>query len=125
MKTALCCLLPLALPLTAHAGINGAYKVTGTETDSGGKYTFSGTITVTNYKAASYSLKFNDSGENANFRLNFTTPLKDSTLTQKVNCTSSIGTGTATFSYVAGHYKVDFTYKSKSGNVKGSGTGRK
>lgn len=124
MKTALRCLLPFALTIAAHAGINGTYKVTGSETDSGKRYPFSGTITVINYKSASYSLKFND-GDKTSFKLNFKTPLKDITRTQTVDCINSLGTGTATFKYVGGDYKLAFTYRSKSGSVKGSGSGAK
>lgn len=124
MKTALRYLLPLTLTVAAHAGINGTYKVTGTETESGQNYGFSGTITVANYKSANYTLKFNG-GEKSNFKVNFVTPVKDVKSTQTVNCTSSQGTATATFTYEGGKYNLAFTYRSKSGSVRGKGTGTK
>lgn len=127
MKNALlaCCVLPLFLSSAAEAGINGTYKVRGSETSGGQKYTFSGTVTVAKFKTASYDLNFHDDGDNAAFKLTFSPALKETTKTQTVDCASRLGTGTATFSYVNGSYKVQFSYKGKGGGVKGSGTGTK
>jgi hypothetical protein len=124
MKTALRCILPFVVTVAAHAGINGTYKVSGSETASGQDYTFNGTITVNNYKSANYALKFND-GDRANFKVNFVTPVKDIKSKQTVNLTSSQGTGTATFTFEGGKYNLAFTYRSKSGSVRGKGTGTK
>lgn len=110
----------------AKGGINGTYEVRGTENDNGDRYKFTGTVKVSKFKAGSYSLTFND-GERASssFKFNFSTPLKETTSPQTVNCYSSRGTGTATFRFVNGHYKLEFTYKAKGANVRGSGTGSK
>ena len=108
----------------AQAGINGTYKVRGTETSDGEKLTFTGTVQVSQYKLGKYSLKFSD-GDNSPFSFKFTKALKDIKTPQTVSCYSSQGTGTATFSYVSGHYKVEFTYKAKGENITGSGKGVK
>jgi len=119
-----CCALPLFFSPQAAAGINGTYNVRGTETDNGDKFTFTGTVKISSFKSGSYNLKFND-GENTSFNLTFSKPLKETTATQTVNGSSSKGTGTATFRYVGGHYKVEFNYKAKGADVKGSGAGIK
>ncbi|MEO6476860.1 hypothetical protein [Luteolibacter sp.] len=126
MKNALlsCCVLPLLLTSAAHAGINGIYKVSGTETDNGKKYSFDGTVTVSKYKTGKYSLLFND-GDPATFTFTFSKVLKDNSPSQTVACSSSQGTGSATFKKVNGLYKVQFTYKAKGAPISGSGSGSK
>ncbi len=119
-----CCALPLFLATSAEAGINGIYKVRGTEYSDGEKLTFTGTVQVSQYKLGKYSLKFSDD-DNSPFSFKFTKALKDIKTPQTVSCYSSGGTGTATFSYVSGHYRVEFTYKAKGENIKGSGKGVK
>lgn len=126
MKNALFALCAAALVLapSVHAGINGTYKARGTESDNGVKHSFTGTVTISNYKSGTYALKFDD-GERVSYKFNFTKRLKETTAPQSVNCYSTLGTGTATFRYVNNRYKVAFTYKAKGANVRGSGTGTK
>ena len=119
-----CCALPLFLATSAEAGINGTYKVRGTEFSDGEKLTFTGTVQVSQYKLGKYSLKFSDD-DNSPFTFKFTKALKDIKTPQTVSCYSSQGTGTATFSYASGHYRVEFSYKAKGENIKGSGKGVK
>lgn len=119
-----CCILPLCLTSAARAGINGIYKIHGNEYDEGEKYSFTGTVTISKLTTGAYALKFDD-GDKAAFKFSFKTPLKDSHKTQTVNYSSSLGTGSATFSYANGHHKVQFSYKAKYADVKGSGSGIK
>lgn len=118
------CALPLLLAPLAEAGINGTYKVRGTETENGEKYTFTGTVVVSKYKSGKYALKFDD-GDSATFTFKFSKPLKDVTTPQTVNGSSKLGTAKATFRFVQGQYKVNFTYKANGANVSGSGSGTK
>lgn len=126
MKTTLlaCCLAPLLLAPPAQAGINGTYKVSGTEYNYGKKYFFNGTVKVSNYKAGEYVLRFNN-GETSILNFKFSKRLKDKAASQKVDCSSSRGFGSATFRYVKGHYQVDFTYQASGFDVKGFGSGSK
>ena len=48
-----CCALPLFVASYAKAGINGTYKVRGTESNDGEKLTFTGTVKVSQYKIGS------------------------------------------------------------------------
>lgn len=116
----------LLLAGSALGGINGTYKVTGAETDHGRKYTFTGNVRIENGKTIKYALLFND-GDKSSFSATFKKKLKEVKGKQTVACASPLGTGTATFTYLAKQkkYKVAFTYKSKNGKVKGSGTGSK
>lgn len=116
--------LPILVTSSAHAGINGTYKVRGIEINEGEKLTFSGTVKVSQSKVGKYSLNFSD-GDNGTFSFKFNKPLKELKTPQTVNYSSSLGTGTATFSYASGHYQVAFTYKAKGANVKGTGRGMK
>lgn len=118
------CSLSLILAPAAHAGINGTYKVTGTETDHGKKYSFTGTVKVSSYKTGKYSLKFND-GDTTAFTFIFSKLLNDNSPLQTVACSSSQGTGNATFKKVNGLYKVQFNYQAKGAPISGSGTGSK
>jgi hypothetical protein len=126
MKNALlaCGVLPLFLSPIANAGINGTYRVTGTEKENGKNYPFTGTVVVSRYKSGTYSLRFND-GDSASFKFTFNKALKDKIPSQTVSGASSIGTGSATFRYVNGGYKLKFDYKAKGANVSGSGSGSK
>lgn len=108
----------------AQAGINGTYKIRGTEINEGEKLTFSGTVKVSQSNVGKYSLNFSDGGS-ATYSFKFTKPLKELKTPQTVNYSSSLGTGTATFSYASGRYQVAFTYKAKGANIKGSGKGTK
>ncbi|RYD19678.1 MAG: hypothetical protein EOP88_18040 [Verrucomicrobiaceae bacterium] len=119
-----CCLLPVFLSPLATAGINGTYKVKGTETENGKKYAFTGTVKISNYKNGKYTLKFAD-GEVTAFTFKFNKPLKDLSPAQTVSGSSSLGTGNATFKLAKGKYTVTFDYKAKGADVKGSGTGSK
>ena len=118
------CALPLLLAPLAEAGINGTYKVRGSETEDGQKFAFTGSVTVSNYKAGKYALKFAD-GEGVTYKFSFSKPLQETTTTQTVNAFNSQGTSTATFSQKSGKFSVKFSYKSKDGSVRGSGTGSK
>ncbi|MES2474805.1 MAG: hypothetical protein V4640_03420 [Verrucomicrobiota bacterium] len=126
MKTILfsCCALPLLLSNLAEAGINGTYKVRGTETEAGDKYSFSGSVKVASYLNGTYALKFSD-GDSATYKFKFTKPLKETTASQTVTARNSIGTSTATFYSKSGKRWVKFSYKSLDGSVKGQGTGSK
>lgn len=119
-----CALLPVFLSPLATAGINGTYKVKGTEIENGKKYAFNGTVTISKYRSGKYSLKFAD-GEKTAFTFTFNKPLKDAAPVQTVSGTSPLGTGNATFKLNKGKYTVSFDYKAKGANVKGSGTGTK
>ena len=119
-----CCILPLFLATFAEAGINGTYKVRGAEFSDEEKLTFTGTVQVSQYKIGKYSLKFSED-DNSPFSFKFSKALRDIKTPQTVSCYSSGGTGTATFSYVSGHYRVEFTYKAKGENIRGSGKGVK
>ena len=114
----------LTCPSTALAGINGTYKVSGTEKDHGKNYSFTGTVVVSKYKTGKYDLKFND-GDKTAFTFAFKTPLKDKVKEQTVEGVSNQGTAKATFTFAKDVYKVNFTYKSKDGSVSGSGKGTK
>lgn len=118
-----CCILPLVLPMVAEAGINGVYKVQGAEIDGGASYSFTGTVTVIGYKTGKYVLDLGDGGGPVSFKFNFSKRLKDITKPQTVSYSNNLGSGTATFSQVAGVYNLKFKYKEKGSNIKGSGTG--
>ena len=49
-----CCALPLFFISFAEAGINGIYKIRGTEINQGEKLTFSGTVQVSQSKVGKY-----------------------------------------------------------------------
>ena len=119
-----CCIFPFLLTPAAQAGINGIYKVRGTETNDGKKLTFSGTVTVSKYKTGKYSLNYSD-GDAGTFSFPFSKLLKDNRPTQTVTYSSSQGSGSATFKNVNGLYKVQFTYKAKGEPISGSGSGSK
>ena len=119
-----CCALPLFFATSAEAGINGVYKVRGTEFNDGEKLTFTGTVQVSQYKLGKYSLKFSDD-DNSPFSFKFSKALRDIKTPQTVSYNSNLGTGTATFTYVSGHYKVEFTYKATGENIRGAGKGVK
>ena len=118
------CFSALVLSTVANAGVNGNYQVKGTETQNGEKYTFTGTVTVSNYKSGTYALKFSD-GERVNYKFNFTKPLKETIASQTVNAFNSQGTSTATLFQNGAKPSIKFTYKSKNGSVRGSGSGSK
>lgn len=118
------CTTALILTTTANAGVNGSYRVSGSETADGEKLKFTGTVTVSNYKAGTYSLKFED-GEKATYKFSFSKPLKETTASQTVNAFNNLGTSTATFYRQNGKTRVKFSYKSKDGSLRGSGLGSK
>lgn len=118
------CATALVITTSANAGVNGTYRVRGSETDDGEKFSFNGTVMVSSYKSGTYSLKFND-GDKTTYKFTFTKRLKETAATQTVNAYNDIGTSTATFYQKDGKSCVKFTYKSKDGSVKGSGTGSK
>ncbi len=126
MKTQI--LAYLAIPMLcvsyAQAGINGTYKIRGTEINEGEKLTFSGTVKISQSKVGKYSFNFSD-GDIARFSFKFNKPLKELKTPQTVTYSSSIGSGTATFSYAGGRHQVAFSYKAKGANIKGSGKGTK
>lgn len=126
MKNALltCCVLPFLLAPATHAGINGIYKVRGTESQNGEKSFFTGTVIVSNYNKGKYALKFNDGG-NAPFTFTFSKKLKDMVPIQTVSASSSQGTASATFKIADGKYQLNFTYKAKGEDIRGAGTGSK
>ncbi|MEO5716905.1 MAG: hypothetical protein ABIT37_25720 [Luteolibacter sp.] len=126
MKNALitCCVLPLLLTSAARAGVNGVYKVSGTETNFGDKLTFSGTVTISKYKTVKYSLKYSD-GDSGTFSFPFNKLLKDNSTTQTVTFSSGEGTGSATFKKINGLYKLQFNYKAKGEPISASGSGSK
>ncbi len=111
-----------ACPSTALAGVNGTYKVSGTEKDHGKNYSFTGTAVITKYKTGKYDLKFND-GDKTAFTFTFKTKLKDNVKEQTVDGLSNKGTGKVTFLLSKGVYKVNFTYRSTDGSISGSGKG--
>ena len=126
MKTQI--LAYLAIPMLcasyAQAGINGTYKVCGIEINEGEKLTFSGTVKVSQSKVGKYSLNFSD-GDKGTFSFKFNKPLKELKTPQTVTYSSSIGSGTATFSYAGGRHQVVFNYKAKGEDIRGSGKGVK
>ena len=126
MKTQI--LAYLAIPMLcvsyAQAGINGTYKIRGTEINEGEKTTFSGTVKISQSKVGKYSFNFSD-GDSATYSFKFNKPLKEVKTPQTVNYSSSLGTGTATFSYASGRYQVVFNYKAKGADIRGSGKGMK
>jgi hypothetical protein len=118
------CVLPLFFTPLANAGINGTYRVSGSETADGEKLSFTGTVKVARFLNGAYSLKFSD-GENATYTFKFTKPLKETTASQTVTAKNNIGTSTATFYSKSGKMWVKFKYKSLDGTLKGNGTGSK
>lgn len=116
--------LPLLASASADAGINGKYSISGNENDNGARYTFRGTLTISQFKKGNYNLVFND-GDRSTFGFTFRTPLRETKARQTVSFSSPLGTGAATFRFLNGKYKVIFNYKSKDGSVAGSGTGLK
>lgn len=127
MKTAILafCASALAFSTLANAGVNGIYKVRGAETEDGNRYPFTGTVTVSNYNAGKYQLNFEDGGGNTTFTFKFLKPLKQSTKPQTVNAYNKLGTSVAKFYQEGGKFKIEFTYKSKDGSVRGAGAGSK
>ena len=81
--------LPILVTSYAQAGINGSYKVRGSETHGGQKFSFTGTVSVTNYKSGKYALNFND-GDRVTYRFNFSKPLKETIATQMVTAKNNI-----------------------------------
>jgi hypothetical protein len=126
MKTTLLAFGASALVLTssAHAGVNGTYRVTGSETVNGQRYAFTGTVAVSNYKSGTYAFRFSD-GERVNYVFNFSRPLKETKLTQTVSAFNNLGTSSATFVEKGGKATIKFTYRSKDGSVRGTGSGSK
>ena len=70
-------------------------------------------------------MHFKGDDDNSPFSFKFSKTLRDIKTPQTVSYSSNLGTGTATFSYVSGHYRIEFTYKAKGENIKGSATGTK
>lgn len=126
MKTTLLAFGASALVLTssAHAGVNGTYRVTGSETVNGQRYAFTGTVAVSKYKSGTYAFKFSD-GEKANYIFKFSRPLKETKQTQTVSAFNDLGTSSATFVEKGGKATIKFTYRSKDGSVRGTGSGSK
>lgn len=128
MKTSLLTLIATSQLLVTHAsaGVNGTYRVSGTETEIDAISVFTGTVKITNYRKGTYDLKFSD-GEKASFTFTFVKPLKETTSSQTVSCVNSKGTGTATFYRKNGATRVKFTYKAKAAHVTvtGKGSGKK
>lgn len=126
MKNTLRALIVSALVLTtsAHAGVNGTYQVSGSETEDGEKYSLTGTLKVSKYKSATYSFRAGD-GTNDSFTVKFSKPLEEVTTSQTVTASNSEGTATATFTRKSGKRFVKFTYRSKDGSVRGTGSGFK
>jgi hypothetical protein len=120
-----CCILPLVIPMAAHAGINGVYKVQGAEIEDGMRYNFTGTLTVINYKTGKYVLDLGDGEGLVSFKFNFSKRLKNIAKPQTVSYSNNLGSGTATFSQTAGVYNLRFNYREKGSNIRGSGTGSK
>jgi hypothetical protein len=108
-----CCVLPLVLPMAAQAGINGVYKIRGTEIDEGTRYSFTGTLKVINYKTGKYVLDIGDGEGLISFKFDFSKRLKDIAKEQKVTFSNNLGSGSATFTRTGGVYKVKFNYKGK------------
>ena len=112
------------------AGINGKYKVKGTERYYGSKYSFQGSVSVTGYNSGSFKIDYNDGDRSdGTYKLNFDTPLKETRKKQTVTCTwreaGYNGTATLTFKGTGGGYSVDFTYKATGASVRGTGSGSK
>lgn len=80
----------LVLSTSAFAGVNGKYKVTGSETAGGEKYTFTGTLTVSKYKSGTYSLKFSD-GDQTSYIFTFSKPIKETKSSQTVSAFNNLG----------------------------------
>ena len=126
MKTTLLAFSAAAFVLStsADAGVNGTYKVTGSETVNGQRYAFTGTVAVSKYKSGTYALKFSD-GERVTYTFAFSKPLKETKLTQTVSAFNNVGTSSATFVEKGGKATIKFTYRSKDGSVRGAGSGSK
>lgn len=126
MKTTLLAFSASALVLTTStfAGVNGTYKVTGSETVSGQRYAFTGTVTVSKYKSGKYAFKFSD-GEQATYTFVFSKPLKETKQSQTLSAFNDLGTSSATFVEKGGKATIKFTYRSKDGSVRGTGSGSK
>ena len=118
------CALPLFLAPLAEAGINGTYRVNGSETEAGDRESFTGTVKVASYLNGTYALKFSG-GDKVTYNFRFTKPLKETTASQTVTAKNNIGTSTVTFYPKSGKMWVKFSYKSLDGSVKGQGTGSK
>jgi hypothetical protein len=114
---------PLLLAQPLLAGVNGTYRVSGSETNSGDNYTFTGTIKVTSYLNGTYNLSFSD-GDRASYKFKFTKPIKETNASQTVTAKNNIGTSSVTFYSKKGKKWVKFSYKSLDGSVKGQGSGK-
>lgn len=114
----------LVLSTAAHAGINGTYQVSGFETEDGETYSLTGTLKVSKYKSATYSFSAGD-GTTDSFTVKFSKPLKEVITRQTVTASNSEGIATAVFTRINGKNFVKFTYRSKDGSVRGSGSGSK
>lgn len=127
MKTALQAIIvatPLLLSQLSFAGVNGTYRVSGSETESGGKTTFTGTVKITDYRKGTYALKMKD-GENPTYIFTFDKPLKETTASQTFTAKNKIGTASGSIFRKDGKMRVKFTYKSLDGSVRGQGSGSK
>lgn len=126
MKTAMLTFV-VATQLLVHqasAGVNGIYRVTGSEIDHGQRYSFTGTVKVTSLRSGAYNLRFSD-GDKATYTFQFSKKLKETPSAQTVTATNRLGTTIATFQTRNGKATVKFSYKSKDGSVKGQGSGSK
>jgi len=116
--------VPLVLTQPLVAGVNGTYRVSGSEKDHGEKFTFTGSVKITNYKSGIYNLKFSD-GEQIALDFALDKRLKDGLKSQTVTGSNNRITTSATFQMINGRYQVQFSYRSKDGNVRGQGSGSK
>lgn len=109
------------------AGVNGTYRVSGSENDNGERTTFTGTVKVVNYRSGTYNLQYSGDGATSTSRFTFTfsKPLKETTNSQTVVASNKLGTSSATFYKKSGKMHVKFSYKSKDGSVRGQGSGSK
>lgn len=108
----------------ASAGIDGTYRIRGTERAYGGKYPFTGSLVVSGHKRGVFTLHFED-GAVVKMYFYFDPRLKDGLKTQTVESSTPPGNGTVTFRRINGAYRITFNYKAKHTDVKGSGKGRK
>ena len=111
--------------MAAQAGVNGVYKIEGTETEGAARYNFTGTLKVTNYKTGKYVIDLGDGEGLVSFKFDFSKRLKNITRPQTVSYSNNLGSGTATFTQAAGVYSVKFKYKEKGSDIRGSGSGTK
>ncbi len=126
MKFTLCSLVVSVLTFSnvASAGVNGKYKVSGSETEDGKTYSITGNLKVSSYKSATLTYNAGD-GTSDSFTFKFNKRLNEVSTPQTVTAYNSEGTGTLNFTFKRGKNFVKFTYRSRDGYVRGSVSGSK